>query len=521
MKEPLKFIFFASLYFLLQELHKRLNAVKSGRDSSLRLGGCQVFVGSFFYVVKFMPWIPPLFESRLAQLLPEESMEQISPSFTEPLPKTIRRTKNAVLPPDWDLSPVADLPTAFFIQRPAGSPPLGHSWSHWGGEIYIASLSSLLSAEVLNPAPGSRVLDLCAAPGSKTTFLAEKMNHTGVLVANEVSSSRLAKLVANLERLNITNTLLWSMDGRRLPQHFGEDFDFILLDAPCSSEGFGRKRSDYFSTHWNLSTIYQCARLQKALLSAAFSMLRPGGTLLYSTCTTAPEENEAVVHSLLKKEPNAQMVPIDLPHIPHRRGVAQFSAENYPSEITDSVVRLYPHLRHERWNSECFFMAKITKTKSSSAPAHRSKKRTIPTLNRAKIETPWQEYFGWEESHFPSERSYFKTNNGIFLSTPQAAEWWEIYGGQRGSFLSQGKNEFVSSALARWLAPMASRNRIQFSAENSALRWRSGLNHAWEAPVDLSAGSPQLVSWDRYGLGYGKSYHDHLKNKLPRSWVVA
>jgi len=209
-----------------------------------------------------MHTFPQRFIERIHEILPPEEWDDFFHKATEPLPRTVRITSNSLsskkIPPFWHLSPVAEIPETYFIERDNQQElPLGKTLEHFSGEMYVASLSSLLAVHVLDPQPEEKILDISAAPGSKTTFIADKMKQTGVLVANEPSSSRSAKLSANLDRMGVLNCVLFQQDGTILDRMFEQEFDRILLDAPCSSEGFGRKRSDFFEKTWQERKIFE------------------------------------------------------------------------------------------------------------------------------------------------------------------------------------------------------------------------------------------------------------------------
>ncbi|MDO1605446.1 RsmF rRNA methyltransferase first C-terminal domain-containing protein [Lactobacillus sp. YT155] len=167
----------------------------------------------------------------------------------------------------------------------------GNSLEHLSGYLYSQDPSAMYVGEVLNPQPGERVLDLCAAPGSKTTYLASKMQNKGLLVANEINTSRAKILSYNVERMGITNTVVLNNRPDQLLKDFSGYFDKIVVDAPCSGEGLFRKDPDAID-YWSLDYVEQCANRQREILKTAFELLKPGGTIVYSTCTFAPEEDE-------------------------------------------------------------------------------------------------------------------------------------------------------------------------------------------------------------------------------------
>ena len=308
---------------------------------------------------------PPRYVERIKQLIPADQWDLFFQNVTKPMPRTIRASQDIInkTPKTWHLKSVSEIPEAFFIDREDQKTlPLGKTLEHFSGEIYVQSLSSMLPVKILDPQPGEKILDICAAPGSKSTFLAQKMENKGLLVCNEPSGSRSKKLSANLNRMGVLNSVMIQSDGTILHNFFGQEFDKILLDAPCSSEGFSRKDAQFFSKMWSETKIFEAAKLQKRLIESCFKMLVPGGTLLYSTCTSAPEENEFIVEHLLKEFPQAKLLPIDLGEIPAQKGISEFEGRPISPNVAENVRRIYPHLETENWSSESFFVCLIEKT---------------------------------------------------------------------------------------------------------------------------------------------------------------
>ena len=208
--------------------------------------------------------------------------------------------------------PVPFAPGVHFVDDPLGR-PLGALWEHRSGQLFFQDAASALPVLALDPRPGEAVLDLCAAPGGKSAHIAERMRNTGTLVANEPMAGRRYTLVSNLDRTGALNTIVTRFDGgrRRLPMRF----DRVLVDAPCSNLGS-------IHTDWRPALAYTPERvrtlvgIQRALVETAFHALRPGGVLVYSTCTLEPEENEGIVSWLLDRYPvemEAVPAPLDAP----------------------------------------------------------------------------------------------------------------------------------------------------------------------------------------------------------------
>jgi len=234
----------------------------------------------------------------------------------------------------------------FFIKGFA----LGNTIEHQLGYIYLQEAASMIPPVVLDPRPKDKVLDMCASPGSKTTQMAAMMKNKGIIVANDNKIDRMKPLVMNLQRCGVINTLVTRMEG----WWFNQTFDKILLDAPCS--GIGAIRKSYKTiAMWNPNMVKKLSGLQKKLILKAFDALNEKGILVYSTCTTEPEENEGVVDFLLRKKGNATLQKIALP-IKSSEPVNTFGKEKYSQEVK-RCLRLWPQDN----DTEGFFIAKIKK----------------------------------------------------------------------------------------------------------------------------------------------------------------
>jgi NOL1/NOP2/sun family putative RNA methylase len=190
---------------------------------------------------------------------------------------------------------------------------------HQLGLYYIQSASSMIAPQVLGP--GNRVLDMCAAPGGKTTHLAQLMGNKGLLVANEDNVSRIRGLVYNIQRCGLMNTIVTRIDGCRFDER-QERFDRILVDAPCSSVGTLRKSHEVLGK-WSIEWVRGLSQLQKKMALAAFDSLEAGGRMVYSTCTTTLEENEHVIEHLLTNRPEARCCKVRLDGIKFSRGMTE------------------------------------------------------------------------------------------------------------------------------------------------------------------------------------------------------
>jgi NOL1/NOP2/sun family putative RNA methylase len=214
---------------------------------------------------------------------------------------------------------------------------------------------------ILNPKPGEVVLDMCAAPGSKTSQIAMYMKNSGVLVANDISGARLRALGMNLQRCGLRNSIITMMQENRFRKSLKDDpgfqFDKILVDAPCSGTGTIRK-SLRTIIMWNPLAITKLGKIQKNLIETAFSLLKKNGVMVYSTCTIEPEENEAVVSHLLKNHPDAILETIDSESLGIKRtpAITKFQELEINPEVA-KCLRIHPYDN----NTEGFFVARIRK----------------------------------------------------------------------------------------------------------------------------------------------------------------
>ena len=227
---------------------------------------------------------------------------------------------------------------------------IGNLIEHSLGYFYTQEAASMIPPIVLEPKGTDVVLDMAASPGSKTTQISALMDNKGILVANDINSERMKPLSLNVQRCGITNCIVTMMYGQRFS---GFQFDKILLDAPCSGTGTIRKSLKTLRI-WNPLMVQRLAHTQKSLIEIAFNNLKPGGTLVYSTCSNEPEENEAVIDFLLNKYENAKLEEIKLKNIKRSNGILEFEGNEYNEEIK-KCLRIWPQDN----DSEGFFVAKI------------------------------------------------------------------------------------------------------------------------------------------------------------------
>lgn len=265
------------------------------------------------------------------------------------------------------LRPLQGMPA--FFQVDEGPRPVSFTLEHWAGLLYVQQASTGVAAPALAPAPGERVLDLCAAPGGKTTHAADLMDDRGTLVAADVSEGRIRGLLGNVYRMGHPNIMVVSADGRDFPED--ARFHRVLVDAPCSGEGTLRRRGGQPPDQSRRFLDY-VTRVQEALLRKAVRVTRPGGTILYVTCTFAPEENEAVVSRVLEDSP-VELEPLVLP-VPHARGLTGFGDLRFDPRM-EGAARIYPH----HLDSGGLFLARLRRLEDGT-PSDEGAWSPVPTV---------------------------------------------------------------------------------------------------------------------------------------------
>lgn len=310
----------------------------------------------------------PLFLERMQELLGKDFNSYIEILKKEPV-RSIRANKLKISPEKlkkkleskgWKIAqPFKDNPEIMIIENKLEPGELGRTLEHLLGYYYIQELASMLPVLVLKPKPEELVLDLCSAPGSKTTQIAAEMENTGTIIANEISLKRIKILASNTERCGVTNTIITKKEGLALCKRLGREgflFDKILVDAPCSGEGTLRSSPKTYRM-WNIHSVKKLSRIQKSLLASAIEILKPKGEIVYSTCTHSPEENEEVVDYVLKNFPDIKIEQISLP-VKSRPGIKKWQDKEYLEDVKFSC-RIYPQDN----DTEGFFITKFRRVR--------------------------------------------------------------------------------------------------------------------------------------------------------------
>lgn len=400
----------------------------------------------------------------------------------------------------------------------------GNALEHWLGLYYVQQAVTALAAPALDPRPGERVLDMAAAPGGKTTHLADRMEDRGALVACDPSEKRLRALLANVYRTAHPNVLVLASDARKLGG--SELFDRVLLDAPCSGEGTSRKRGGEPRVP-PASYLEHIIGLQRGLLRRGLDLLRPGGVLLYVTCTFNPDENEAIVHRILEeREGELEVEPIEL-DVPHAPGLTAFEGADFHPDL-ERAWRVYPH----HLDSGGLFMCRLRKRDGESPGAAGGSWEAVPVAfpgesdeeeARARVErglTDLRDVWGVGRDDLRDTR-WMVRGDSIWVTT--AAEWapvlWE--GEERARVLCLGLRGMKddprvglrpTNDLLQWLGDRLERSVV----EPDAGAWRRLLERR-ELEVPGLRDGFVVLRFRGHTLGRGLIRDGRLRHEVPKA----
>lgn len=478
--------------------------------------------------------VPSLFLERMSRLLGDEFAAFCT--ALDDLPRAGLRVNTLKLSADdfARISPFAleqRVPwcsSAFVLPRQGEGSPGRHPY-HLAGLFYLQDPSAMSPAALLAPQPGERVLDLSAAPGGKTTHLAALMRGQGLLVANEIKDKRVGHLAQNVERWGAGHVVITNETPERLADHFGAFFDRVLVDAPCSGEGMFRKDMGA-RTDWSLEMVAGCAVRQGNILRVAGNLVRPGGWLLYSTCTFAPEENEGVIADFLAAFPDFEVVALPLldgfmPGRPDWLGLASNVGMDGEADTRmfglRGAVRLFPH----RLMGEGHFVCLLRR----SADAQ-------PSVRKTK----WDKRMdGWGGGYAPVERGalglwrafaervlkvrfderlFRVAGDRLYLSPEALPGLGRLRVVHAGTWLGVFKKDRFEPAhpLALRLRMDDVRSAVNFAPDDPRL---AAYLRGEVIPVEAQGWT--LVTVDGFGVGWGKAVQGVLKNHYPRGWMQA
>ncbi len=382
--------------------------------------------------------------------------------------------------------------------------PTRHPY-YYAGLYYIQEPSAMAPASVLPVEEGERVLDLCAAPGGKATELGAKLRHTGLLVANDASASRTKALLKNLEVFGMPNILVTSEMGDRLNRYFHEYFDKILIDAPCSGEGMFRGRA-YMVAAWEKQGPEVFAAMQREILSQAAELLKPGGMMLYSTCTFSKEEDEGSVDDFLKKHPDFSLC--EIPRAPgFCPGKPELIGSDFPLE---KCARLFPH----KLDGEGHFLALLRKAGEARPNGPELKRKT------QKLPAELEDFL--RDVTFPMDRALIQIKDTkVFLMPEGIGECRGMRFLRSGLYMGEllKKRFEPSQAFAMVLRKEEYASAIDLSCgDERTVRYLKGETIEIGERESIRPNGWQLVCVDGYPLGWGKLVNGVLRNKYFSGW---
>ena len=413
-----------------------------------------------------------------------------------------------VAPYNWQLTPIPWCEEGFWIEREdEESLPLGSTAEHLSGMFYIQEASSMLPVAALfaDGHEPQRIMDVAAAPGSKTTQIAARMGNQGAILANEYSASRVKVLHANISRCGIGNVALTHFDGRVFGAALPECFDAILLDAPCSGEGVVRKDPDALR-NWTPESTASIADTQRELIASAFHALRPGGTLIYSTCTLNREENQQICQWLLDEWPDA--VEIDSLH------------DLFPGADKAITEEGFLHVFPQIYDCEGFFVARLRKTASVEQlpqPGYKVGKFPFTPLHgrpaaevitsAAKVGISWGD-----------ELKLWQRDKEIWLFPTEIVPLiGKVRFSRIGLRLAEQHNKGYRWQHEAVIALVAGTTPLAFAlTEHEAQEWYRGRD---VYPESTPAGDDVVVTFQGQPLGLAKKIGSRLKNSYPRELV--
>jgi NOL1/NOP2/sun family putative RNA methylase len=394
------------------------------------------------------------------------------------------------------------------------------------GLYYLQDPSAMAPAELLDPQPGERVLDLAAAPGGKTTALATLMQGKGLLVANEIKDKRVGHLAVNVERWGAGNVVITNESPERLADHFGAFFDKVLVDAPCSGEGMFRKdmgaRRD-----WSVEMVAGCAIRQRNILRVAAKLVRPGGYLLYSTCTFAPEEDEQVMAGLMEEFPEYEVMELD-GYPGWMEGRPDWMEENKKQKTKEGLrgaVRLFP----QRVNGEGHFACMLRRGGEAERRVDWTPDRmpgpsaSQERLWKAFAEQTLKTNFEADRLRVRGERLYFIPEIMPDFGNPSTSSGPGLRVVHPGVWLGTFKKERFEPAhpLALFLKRGEAKNGLDLPSQEEGggrpvlQRYLGGES----IPMAGEAGWT-VVSVDGWPIGWGKRVQGVVKNHYPKGWQI-
>lgn len=476
--------------------------------------------------------LPGKFCERMKVLLGEDGFNKYLGSFMEKPVMAIRVNTAKTDLQNWkkicpfDIEEIPWCQNGFIINNADKAAVSKHPY-YFAGLYYIQEPSAMLPASVLHIEKGDKVLDLCAAPGGKAVEIAARLNGTGLLVANDISVSRTAALVKNLQVAGASNILVTAETPEHLALHFKEYFDKILLDVPCSGEGMFRRQPGMVNNWLEKGPLYY-ASIQKDILKKAYSMLKPGGNLVYSTCTFSIEENEEVIQWFIDTYKDMEICKI-----PFKEGFSPGRPDMLPygSSELKKCTRIFPHIAKGEGHFATLLKKKekeeasrkeIQAEKIYISKSRKNNKTAVNKSNNNKNSSKGS--YNWQEEikkFVPDSylESYCieKHKNAIQLIPKETAGIKLLRIVQNGLIAGEIKNHFEPSCqLALSSLSGSYKNRLDISSSDiNVIKYLKG------ETINISTDykGMVLVTVDGFPLGWGKADgQGRLKNKYNAGW---
>lgn len=453
--------------------------------------------------------LPEEFIQDMKELLGEE-FDQYIASYDQPRWYGLRVNTNKISVEDFlkispfKLTPIPWIENGFYYDGDNEKP--GKHPYYFAGLYYLQEPSAMTPANHLPIVPGDRVLDLCAAPGGKTTELGSKLAGQGLLVSNDISNSRARILLKNQELMGLTNIYVMSENPEKMINVLPEYFDKILVDAPCSGEGMFRKDSKMVKS-WEESGPEFYSEIQQELILQAAKMLKPGGMILYSTCTFSQEENEGTVAHLLREYPEFSIVS-QKEYQGFRKGITK----GYDNQGLEKSIRIWP----QHMNGEGHYLA-LVKKNIDGVPED-----AIQKLKQKKTKVPDDLKEFWKLVNFSIDDTRLRiVGEKVYYLPEITKDMKKLRLLRNGLLLGElKKNRFEpSQAFAMSLKKDEFVQSINFSAEDiRVVKYLKGETLEVEDKVTLKDKGWYLVCVDGYSLGFAKITNTRLKNKYSAGW---
>lgn len=460
-------------------------------------------------------YLPTAFEDKMKSFLKEEFDDYIA-CYEEPRYYGLRVNTRKISVEEFkkicpfDIWPIPWIENGFYYDGDCVS-PAKHPY-YFAGLYYLQEPSAMTPANRLPVEPGDKVLDVCAAPGGKATELGAKLQGEGVLIANDISNSRAKGLLKNLEVFGIGNMLTVSEEPGKLTEYFPEYFDKILIDAPCSGEGMFRKDKKMVKA-WEEHGPEFFSKLQRSIVMQAADMLRPGGMLLYSTCTFDALENEGTIEYLLEQHPE-----FVIKEMKSYEGFADGKPEVSESKNAElqKTVRIFPHKMH----GEGHYLALLQKGEQAGrglSAAKKSSAKKLPQELEEFLQTVDPAMVGgsWEPERFDihGERVYYMPEGLPAMKGVRFLRTGLLVGELK-------KNRFEpSQALAMCIRREDYPNTISLSVEDErVIKYLKGETLDVSDVTEHKEKGWYLFCVDGYPLGWGKLAAGTLKNKYLPGW---